>query len=185
MDLINILINNIPHAVFWKNRKHTFMWCNQEFASQLGYASPDELIGKSDHDFSFTDAQIQKYHADEDEILHTGKSKLNYEELQRQPDGSIKAVLVSKVPYRDEHHQIIGILGIYTDISERKKQERQLKRAKKAAEAANIAKTQFIANMSHDIRTPLTGVIGMSDLLEKRELDPELRSFAHDVHECG
>jgi signal transduction histidine kinase len=58
--------------------------------------------------------------------------------------------------------EVAGILGIYIDISDRKKSEVELLIAKKEAEAGNHAKSEFIANMSHDIRTPITGMLAMN-----------------------
>ncbi|MDP3561818.1 MAG: ATP-binding protein [Legionellaceae bacterium] len=184
-NLLKSLINHIPHAVFWKDTNHIFQGCNKEFAEQFGYESPDNIIGKSDYDFSFSPDAIQKYHLDEEEILTTGIAKLNYEEIQHQSDGTIKILFVSKVPVYDDKDQISGILGIYTDITERKNKEIQLKIAKAAAEAANHAKIQFIANMSHDIRTPLTGIIGLSTILAQAEENPLLKQYSHDIHDCG
>jgi CheY-like chemotaxis protein len=63
--------------------------------------------------------------------------------------------------------------------------EEELRQAKITSEAANHAKTEFIANMSHDIRTPLSGVVGMSKALEEHTSDPEEKQYAHWVNECG
>ena len=183
--ILNSLIDHIPNAIFWKDTNLVFQGCNKQFSQQFGYNSPEDIIGKSDYDFSFSPELIQQYRADDLVILTTGQSKLNFEETQRQPDGTEKTVLISKVPFHDEKNNVVGILGIYTDISDRKAMERDLSIAKEAAEAANHAKSEFIANMSHDIRTPLTGITGLSKMLEDGVPDPTHKFYAHKLVESS
>ncbi|WP_143549518.1 ATP-binding response regulator, partial [Rickettsiella grylli] len=64
--------------------------------------------------------------------------------------------------------EIIGVLGVSIDITELKKTQKKLKKSKLLAETANQAKTKFLASMSHDIRTPLAGIIGLSKILQQR-----------------
>ncbi len=77
--------------------------------------------------------------------------------------------------------KVKGIIGISFDITERKQYEEEIKSSKKAAEAANHAKTEFIANMSHDIRTPLSGVVGLGGIVEKEVSDPRVKAKIHDM----
>jgi PAS domain S-box-containing protein len=73
--------------------------------------------------------------------------------------------------------EILGILGINIDITERKQAEVALSLAKDQAEAANKAKSEFLANMSHEIRTPLNGILGMLQLLQTTAQDAEQQEY--------
>jgi PAS domain S-box-containing protein len=94
-------------------------------------------------------------------------------------------------PLRDQKGDINGVIGVATDITERKRIEAELQKAKdaaeaaqRAAEAANRAKSQFLANMSHELRTPLNAIIGYSEMLQEeaeelgqQELVPDLQKI--------
>lgn len=153
------VIDNVPHCIFWKDRELVFRGCNTMFSEQFSYA-PSEIVGKKDEDlFSWGEELADKYREDDLKVIETGEGKLHYEEEQQQPDGSVSVVLVSKVPYKNQSGDIVGVLGIYTNITERKKMERSLIKA-------SSVKSEFIANMSHDLRTPMTGVMGMLSELQ-------------------
>ena len=166
---LDYIINNLPHFLFWKDQNGVFLGCNKEFSKSAGFGSPEDVIGKTDYDMPWRESAAD-YVADDKYILKVGEPKLNYEEYQQQADGTSKVMLVSKVPMFDgQHKKIIGILGIYTDISERKQMEESLKQAKETAEAANLVKTEFLENMRHDIRTPLSGIVGAAQLLKNEK----------------
>jgi len=74
---------------------------------------------------------------------------------------------------------------VFNDITERKNMELHLKQAKEEAEAANRAKSEFIANMSHDIRTPLAGIIGIASILEDEAPDESIKEYAHMLNMSG
>lgn len=82
-----------------------------------------------------------------------------------------------------------GIVGLYFDITDRKRTEDELRRAKEAAESANHSKSQFLANMSHELRTPLNAVIGFSEIMLVEKLGPlgnqRYREYAQDIHNAG
>lgn len=174
------IINNVPNFIFWKDNNSVFLGCNKEFALSAGLNSSEDIIGKSDYDMPWKE-QADFFIADDKAIISTGNSKLNYEELQIQKNGTSKVMLVSKVPLRDEDNAVIGILGIYTDITERKKIEQELIEAKERAEVANKAKSEFLAVVSHELRIPLTGILGIARLLASESLEPEHRKYVNDI----
>lgn len=76
-------------------------------------------------------------------------------------------------------------VGIVRDITRQKQTERALRQAKQAAESANRAKTEFLVNMSHEVRTPLNAVLGMAQLLQETPLTPEQAELTATIHQSG
>ncbi len=180
------IIDYIPnHYIFWKDINSVYLGCNQALADAMQLASSKDIIGKTDYDLKTTKEQSSAYCADDKEVMLSKIPKLNIEEQQTLPDGSERVLLTSKVPLFDEKGHVYGVLGIYSDITERKNMQIALEKAKNQAETANSAKTEFITNMSHDLRTPLSGMIGLSKLLEESSEHPEEKKYARWINESG
>jgi PAS domain S-box-containing protein len=96
----------------------------------------------------------------------------------RRADGGQKWIRDRSFRVFNEAGEVIRMVGIAEDITERKHADEAVRNAKESAEAANRAKSEFLANMSHEIRTPINGVIGMSEMLLETELTSEQREFA-------
>lgn len=77
------------------------------------------------------------------------------------------------------------VLRVGRDITERVAAERRIEEARMRAEAANLAKSRFLATVSHEIRTPINGVLGMAELLEGTGLSPEQRTYVEAVRSSG
>ncbi|HSW69736.1 MAG TPA: ATP-binding protein [Gammaproteobacteria bacterium] len=170
MRYLNAVMNNIPHFIFWKNAQSVFLGCNRQFAEACGFRSVEDVVGKTDLDMPWAKDQGSNYMTDDKLVMYTEKALLNYEEKQRQQNGTEKIMLVSKVPMFDDNQQITGIFCIYTDITQRKNMEKELQLAKEHAEVANKAKSEFIAVASHELRIPLTGILGMIEFLKDDHL---------------
>jgi len=184
---LNNMLENLPELVYWKDSNCLYQGCNKNAADLLNYNSPKEIIGKSDHDlaheFGWSKERIKRLQEIDSSIIKKG---IRIVEEDIIPINGIKKIyLTSKTPLHNKNNEVIGILGISTDISERKKMEEELHIAKDAAEAANTAKSEFLANMSHDIRTPLAGVVGMSELLENDLQNSRQINFAHMLHDSS
>ncbi|MCD8524636.1 MAG: PAS domain-containing protein, partial [Gammaproteobacteria bacterium] len=164
--VLSEIISVIPHCIFWKDTNLVFQGCNLQFAQQFGLNDIREIIGKTDDDFPWVKNDLkEKYNLDDLNVIHTGNPLINIEEQQVQTDGSIQTLLVSKVPLKNRLGEIVGVLGVYNNISYLKNIEKSLRSEKEKAEAANRAKTEFLANVSHDVKSPMTGIVMSSDLM--------------------
>ena len=125
LQLLPLIMNNIPQAVFWKDHDLVYLGCNQAFADDAGFSSPKEIVGKTDFDMPWTD-QAELYRADDRQVMENGEPKLNYEEPQTTPSGSTIWLSTSKIPVH-ENGQVVAILGMYEDITARKQAENALR----------------------------------------------------------
>ncbi|HEX7969184.1 MAG TPA: ATP-binding protein [Stellaceae bacterium] len=88
-------------------------------------------------------------------------------------------------PFRGPDQNLAGFIGVFLDITEQKRIEEEAHRARGAAERANHAKSEFIAGISHDLRTAMTGLIGFTNLLLNENLSAEQRRYAVLAREAG
>src|SRR5512141_371920 len=138
LPLLPLIMNNIPQAVFWKDRDLVYLGCNQAFAEDAGLSSPEDVIGKTDYDMPWKD-QAELYRADDLLVMKSAQPKLNYEEPQTTPNGSISWLSKSKIPVQ-ENGEIVARLGMYEDITEPKLVQQRLneseERYRRLAEAS-------------------------------------------------
>jgi PAS domain S-box-containing protein len=125
-NLLQAVVDTAPMRVFWKDRDLKYLGCNPAFARDAGKSDPRDVVGRDDFEMGWAE-WAERYRADDREVMESGRSKLFFEEPQTTPDGRPIWLSTSKVPLRDANREIIGILGIYEDVTERKSLEDALR----------------------------------------------------------
>lgn len=144
-EVLRSVIENAPVRVFWKDRDSRYLGCNTAFAHDAGLDTPQETIGATDFDMVWK-AQAEMYRADDRIVMDSDCSKLGFEEPQTTPDGKLIWLRTSKVPLRDAQQQVYGVLGIYEDITERKRILDELEHYRQQLE-------QLVEERTADLRT--------------------------------
>src|SRR5262249_6125849 len=146
--LLQDIIAAVPHSIFWKDVDGRFLGGNRNLLNDLGLGGLEELVGRTDYDLGFPREQADFFRRCDLDVMESGCALLDIEEPQDQADGT-HTLLTSKVPLRDGQGAVRGMLGIYVDITERKRTEEALRVARDAAEAASRAKGEFLTVVSH------------------------------------
>ncbi len=183
-DLLKTIIDNVPDLIYVKDRYGRFITANAALLNRLNLDSPAQMAGKTDYDFSVPEMACN-YVTDDQNVMRSGEPLMDREESHQGEDGPPIWLLTTKVPLRNSDGEVIGVVGIGHDITERKKSEKEIISAKEIADKANQAKSDFLANMSHEIRTPMNAIIGMTDLVLDTRLDANQRNFLLMVQESG
>jgi rsbT co-antagonist protein RsbR len=146
------LLENLPQRIFLKDRKSVYVFGNSNYAQDLK-VKPDKIIGKTDYDF-YPRELAEKHIADDKRIMESGKS----EELEETYYERGQEVTVHKVksPVKDDEGNIIGIGGIFWDITERKRAEKALL---ERDEAIRRLSTPLVETWEGIVMLPLVGIL--------------------------
>ncbi|MCK5200111.1 MAG: PAS domain-containing protein, partial [Spirochaetales bacterium] len=204
--LYQTLLESLPQSIFFIDRDSKYISCNNSF-TQWVQLEKSEIIGRDVYDI-FPEIEADRYWEEDLAIMDKGEIE-EFEDTITIKNKEVSVQIV-KVPVRENDGSVIGLLGIFWDITERKKTETELEnyrnhledlvvkrtlslsntnklleeeiserkqmkenviRARNEAESASRAKSEFIAHMSHDFRTPLNVILGNTQLFLR---DPEI-----------
>jgi PAS domain S-box-containing protein len=130
---LKTLMDNIPDAIYFKDKKSRFTLINKACAEGFSVEDPEEAYGKTDFDF-FSKAHAQPAFDDEQRVIKTGKPIIGLEELESWEDGSERWVSTTKLPLKDHRGNILGTFGLSRDIDRLKRAEEQLQKTNEILE---------------------------------------------------
>ena len=148
-NVLRTMVDLIPAFIYAKDRQSRFTACNELVARRMG-TSPEQLIGKTDFDF-FPREMAEKFFSDEQALLQSGEALMNHEEVAfDQTRGMNRTILTCKVPVRDEHGTVTGVVGTGYDITDRKAAEERLASLERHQSIGRLA-----SGVAHEINTPI------------------------------
>ena len=178
------LVENIPQRIFTKDKDSVYLSCNENFARDIAI-TPDQLAGKTDYDF-FPRKLADKYRADDSRILETGQTEAIEEKYS--PAGQEIWIQTIKTPIRQEDGRIVGLLGVFWDITARKRAE--VEREKLQAQLNQAQKMEAVGRLAggvaHDYNNVLSVIIGYSELaMDKVLAEDPLRKDLNEIHSAA
>ena len=140
------ILDELPMAIFWKDRNLNYLGANKKFSDVAGFDSPQSLIGKNDYDGPWKREEAEWFRECDLRVMDSGISEPNIIEPQQQSDGSQRWLKTSKMVLRDVDSQVIGILGTFEDITEKIELEKELKNQTQNLEAIVAKRTQELTS---------------------------------------
>ena len=152
--LLENIINNAPVRIFWKDKNGLYLGANKLLLEDIGVKDISTLLGKSDKSLHIQ--ETSEYMQDDQYVMKFKIKKLNYIETLTDKEGNRKILNTSKVPLLNKNGEVIGIIGVFQDITQHVEIENQIKKQ----EALILQQSKFasmgemIANIAHQWRQP-------------------------------
>lgn len=162
-QLLQLVVDTLPQFIFWKNRESVFLGCNDNFAKVAGMSSPAEIIGKTDYDLAWKKEEAKYFREIDERVMSSGQAEYRIIEPQMQADGKEAWLETNKIPLFNDKGEVVGILGTFEDITERRLAEEAEQHAKRLASIGKLA-----GGVAHDFNNLLGGIIGAAEVLQRR-----------------
>ncbi|MBW4495143.1 MAG: PAS domain S-box protein [Oscillatoria princeps RMCB-10] len=135
-QMLQLVMDNIPQYIFWKDRHSVYLGCNVAFAGVAGLKNPQEIAGKTDYDLPWTKEQTEFFRSCDARIMGTDKPEAHIIEPALLADGKQAWFETNKIPLHDSEGTVVGILGTIEDITHRLRSEEELRKMRERFELA-------------------------------------------------
>ncbi len=156
-EMLRLVMDNIPQAIFWKDINSVYLGCNTIFARFAGVGIPGNIVGKTDYDLAWKKEEADSFRRDDRRVMDSDKPIYHIIEPQLQAGGKRAWLDTNKIPMHDSEGKVAGILGTYEDITERRNAELELEKAKDQAEL-------YVDLMSHDMNNMNQAMMGYLEM---------------------
>ncbi len=174
---LRLALYNSSFMVVITDGKGIIKEVNPKFVSLTGY-KPDEVLGKVISDFALSSPEVFNKRFEDLKSKNENFAEICFKKQNGEQYFEIATIL----PLQDKKTDDIEYVKISADISQIKDREIQLETDKTKAEVLNQSKTQFISSLSQEIRTPMSGIIGMSELLMLTDLSKQQRDYLEIIN---
>lgn len=167
-ERLQIVLDTIPAAVFWKDRDSVYVGANRTWLEAAGLNSSQEVVGKTDYDLPWAKDQANSYREHDRKVMEWGIPEYDLVEPYTRADDTLAWAKTNKVPLRDLEGNVVGILGTYEDITDRKRTEQGLRKSE-----ALLKEAQRVAHIGHwEIESPSGTPRWSEELFHIFGLDP-------------
>jgi len=177
------MIDTIPDRIVAKDINGQFIICNKAMARYLGKENPEDIIGKNIIDFR--PFEISKKILDDEKVfLKSGESQLVYEEYKEDSSGKREWSMIKKVPFYDIHKNLIGIVSVGRDITDRKITEIEIRRKNEQLRESNAEKDKLFSIIGHDLRSSFTNFLGLTQIMTEELYTlsyPDIKKIAESM----
>ena len=164
---INNLIDNIPDLIYFKDTKNRFLRINNTMTKLLDLNKPEEAWKKNENYFPLASG-IREIFKDDEQIINKGVGYKNIECKQLWLDGRDRWVAKTKVPLFDSSHKLLGMFGIFRDITKQRITDEYLTHFTAKLNRVNRELQDFVFIASHDLQEPLRKIQAFGDLIKNR-----------------